>query len=64
MGKKKTEKVRIVCTKCGESVTADMIFGKSKSCPACGEPDRRYFELSKEDQDGGKYPEGEEEEST
>jgi hypothetical protein len=41
-----------------------MIFGKSKSCPACGEPDRRYFELSKEDQDGGKYPEGEEEEST
>jgi len=64
MAKTSKDAPEIVCMKCGAVVTAKMLSGKPKKCPACGEPDFRFFDFDKSDWSSGIYPLGEEEEST
>jgi hypothetical protein len=63
MAKKKDES-EIICTKCGNVVTAKMLIGRSMQCPMCDEPDVRYFDIGRPNNGINSYPLGEEEEST
>ena len=63
MAKAKRE-TEVVCTKCGNVVTAKMLIGKSLRCPMCDEPDVRYFDFDRLNWCMSIYPLGEEEEST
>ena len=49
------EKPHIICTKCGMIVTARMLAGDVKRCPACDEPDLRFFDLDASDWSDGDH---------